>query len=112
MERRDAFRSAGLDPDDKKLSYFVKGYEGELTKAAIVEEATSAGLMAAPDPAAAEHPAAGTLDKIGEVASTTTPTGNNEAALRASLEKAYDDGGTEALMDELEKLGVQVSTRQ
>ena len=30
-QRRDTFRSAGLDPDDARVSYFVKGYEGDLT---------------------------------------------------------------------------------
>ena len=44
-ERRDAFRSAGLDPDDAKVSYFVKGYEGELTPEAIAAEATAAGFL-------------------------------------------------------------------
>ena len=44
-ERRDAFRSAGLDPDDSKVSYFVKGYEGELTPEAIAAEATAAGFL-------------------------------------------------------------------
>jgi len=44
-ERRDAFRSAGLDPDDSKVSYFVKGYEGELTPDAIAAEATAAGFL-------------------------------------------------------------------
>ena len=44
-ERRDAFRSAGLDPDDTKVSYFVKGYEGELTPEAIAAEATTAGFL-------------------------------------------------------------------
>ena len=44
-ERRDAFRSAGLNPDDAKVSYFVKGYEGELTPDAIAAEATAAGFL-------------------------------------------------------------------
>jgi len=44
-ERRDAFRSAGLDPDDAKVSYFVKGYEGELSAEAIAAEATAAGFL-------------------------------------------------------------------
>ena len=27
-QRRDTFRSAGLDPDDARVKYFVKGYDG------------------------------------------------------------------------------------
>ena len=26
IQRRDTFRSAGLDPDDARVKYFVKGY--------------------------------------------------------------------------------------
>ena len=44
-KRRDAFRSAGLDPDDARVSYFVKGYEGELNPQAIAAEATAAGFL-------------------------------------------------------------------
>jgi len=44
-KRRDAFRSAGLDPDDAKVSYFVKGYEGELDAQSIAAEATAAGFL-------------------------------------------------------------------
>ena len=44
-KRRDAFRSAGLDPDDAKVSYFVKGYEGELDPQSIAAEATAAGFL-------------------------------------------------------------------
>lgn len=44
-ERRDVFRSAGLDPDDKRIGYFVKAYEGELDVEAIRQEATAAGFV-------------------------------------------------------------------
>lgn len=48
MERNEAFRSAGLDPADKRASYFVKGYEGDLTPEAIKAAATEAGFIADP----------------------------------------------------------------
>tara|TARA_B100001996_G_scaffold357946_1_gene322180 strand:- start:889 stop:1365 length:477 start_codon:yes stop_codon:yes gene_type:complete len=44
-ERRDVFRSAGLDPEDKRVGYFVKAYEGELDVEAIRQEASAAGFM-------------------------------------------------------------------
>jgi len=44
-ERRDTFRSAGLDLDDARIKYFVKGYEGELDAEAIRQEATAAGFL-------------------------------------------------------------------
>ena len=45
IQRRDTFRSAGLDPDDARVKYFVKGYEGELDAEAIRQEATAAGFL-------------------------------------------------------------------
>ena len=44
-QRRDTFRSAGLDPDDARVKYFVKGYDGELDPAVIRAEAEAAGFI-------------------------------------------------------------------
>ena len=51
IQRRDTFRSAGLDLDDARTKYFVKGYEGELDVEAIRQEATAAGFLGAADTA-------------------------------------------------------------
>jgi len=52
IQRRDTFRSAGLDPDDPRVRYFVKGYEGELDADAIRQEAEAAGFLGADAPIA------------------------------------------------------------
>ena len=44
-QRRDTFRSAGLDLQDPRVKYFVKGYDGELDAEAIRQEAMSAGFL-------------------------------------------------------------------
>jgi|TARA_B110000014_G_C20123536_1_gene596766 hypothetical protein len=44
-ERRDTFRSAGLDPDDSRVKYFVKGYDGDMDPSVIREEAMAAGFL-------------------------------------------------------------------
>ena len=51
IQRRDTFRSAGLDLDDARTKYFVKVYEGELDVEAIRQEATEAGFLGAADAA-------------------------------------------------------------
>ena len=58
IQRRDTFRSAGLDPDDSRVKYFVKGYEGELDVEAIRQEASAAGFLGAdaPPPASTAIP--------------------------------------------------------
>jgi hypothetical protein len=50
IQRRDTFRSAGLDPDDARVKYFVKGYEGELDAEAIRQEAMAAGFLGEDSP--------------------------------------------------------------
>ena len=49
-QRRDTFRSAGLDPDDARVKYFVKGYDGELDAEAIRQAAMAAGFIGEDSP--------------------------------------------------------------
>ena len=44
-ERRDVFRSAGLDLEDRQVSYFVKAYDGEMDAVVIRAEAEAAGFV-------------------------------------------------------------------
>ena len=52
-ERQDTFRSAGIDLNDPRAKYFVKGYEGELDAEAIRIEAEAAGSGAEASPPSA-----------------------------------------------------------
>ena len=51
--RRLAFADAGINTSDPKLSYFVRGYDGDLTPEAIRTAAAEAGFI---DPPAPEVP--------------------------------------------------------
>jgi hypothetical protein len=73
MERTEAFRSAGLDPNDPRAKYFVKGYEGELTPDAIKAAATEAGLAGEADQAAPDLTAHERLAAASEGAGTPAP---------------------------------------
>ena len=55
-ERRDVFRSAGLDPEDRQVSYFVKAYDGEMDAEVIRAEAEAAGFVGPDAPAASPSP--------------------------------------------------------
>lgn len=50
-ERELAFAKAGLDLNDPKMSYFVKGYDGDPTPEAIRHAAETAGFLSQPEPA-------------------------------------------------------------
>ena len=55
-ERRDVFRSAGLDLEDRQVSYFVKAYDGEMDAEAIRAEAEAAGFVGPDAPASSSSP--------------------------------------------------------
>lgn len=58
LQRETAFRRAGIDPDDAKLRYFVKGYDGETEAEAIRTAAIEAGFLQPPTGASADELAA------------------------------------------------------
>lgn len=72
-ERELAFAKAGLPLDDPKMTYFVKGYDGDLSPDAIKAAAESAGFLTAPAPEVpadelAQHQQAANLAGTGEPA--------------------------------------------
>jgi hypothetical protein len=113
LKRREAMREAGLDPADKITSLFVKTYDGDLSTDAIKDAAAEYGLVKTEQsetPAEeAPNPAQQSMDAIGKAAGSpvTAPVDS-----RAELERAYKEGGVDGLLDQVEKLGVPVTTRQ
>jgi len=45
FERTEAFRSAGINPNDTRQAYFVKGYDGETDPESIRAAAVEAGFL-------------------------------------------------------------------
>jgi hypothetical protein len=45
LKRELAFAKAGLPMNDPKMNYFIKGYDGEMSAAAIREAALEAGFL-------------------------------------------------------------------
>jgi len=45
FKKNEAFREAGINPNDPRQSYFVKGYEGEVSTEAIRNAALEAGFI-------------------------------------------------------------------
>ena len=45
FERTEAFRSAGINPNDTRQAYFVKGYDGEVDPESIRVAAVEAGFL-------------------------------------------------------------------
>ena len=45
LKRTEAFRSAGINPNDPRQAYFVKGYDGEIDPEPIRAAAVEAGFL-------------------------------------------------------------------
>lgn len=104
LERREVFREAGINPSEKMASYFVKGYEGDLTVEAIQAEAAAAGITGR-DSTSTEEPFQGDLEGEQRIARAADDAGpvtdldlnqrirmtTNEEELRQVIEAA---GGT------------------
>lgn len=114
-KRELAFIKAGINPDDPKMKYFVKGYEGEMTAEAVREAATEAGFIMvaqeqAPDP---QLMAAGAAqDRVISAAAGSSMEDATEMAALARMEAAMDEGGVEAMMDVARQYGIPIATEQ
>lgn len=104
-----AFLKAGIDPDDPKTKYFVKGYEGEVTTEAIKAEAVAAGFLTIEEPPVDTEPI-DAQSRISNAASGIAETPMETAV--AELDKAYANGGTDGMIAHLQGLGVPVNISQ
>jgi hypothetical protein len=107
-KREVAFLRAGIDPDDKRMAYFVKGYDGELDATAIRAAAVDAGFIQqeqAPDPA--QQAAAQSQQRVAAASEGVIPQYDSQGGV-AALEQAYAEGGVPAMLDVAKQYGVPV----
>lgn len=110
LKRELAFIKAGVPMEDPKMGYFVKGYEGELDPAAIRQAAVEAGFMAAPSQAPdprivqAQQGQAAVMQASAGAEAAYDP----QSALY-QLEQAYNEGGTEQMLDVVQQYGFRTS---
>lgn len=103
LKRQLAFTSAGIKPDDPKMSYFVKGYDGELTADAITKAATEAGFLAPPVEQTDTEQELAAHDRVS-AASAGTASRGKDADKVAKLRQAAS-GGRDALIAQLQADG-------
>lgn len=108
LKRENAFIKAGVNMDDPKMGYFVKGYDGELTSEAIKEAAISAGFMAAPA-AAAPDPAVQQA-QAGQAAVVAASAGTQPEfdtdAVAYGMQQALAEGGMDGLAAYAQQYGI------
>ena len=112
-QRELAFAKAGLPlATDKRLGYFVKGYDGELTPDAIRAAAEEAGFLQSQSDAS---PGQTTIEEqvereaVQSIYSASQGAGAPGPGDDGGVEKAYQDGGTAGLMAFLGQQGLPIS---
>jgi hypothetical protein len=113
LEKENAFLRAGIAPDDPRMGYFVRGYDGEMNADAIKEAARTAGFLPDEVDAAvsdlnktaldAAAVAANTRISAAAVGANTDPT-DGQGQLRA----AFLEGGQPAMLAKARELGIPV----
>lgn len=112
--RRLAFAEAGLPLGDKRISYFIKGYEGDLDTDSILAAAEEAGFL---DSAPRKQlPGQTTVDQQVEqrtlqaIYSASQGAGTPQPGdMEAAMERAMQEGGADGLLQYLQSQGVAIS---
>lgn len=111
LKREVAFAKAGLALNDPKMTYFVKGYEGELEPDAIREAALSAGFLTVEQPQESANQeqvqgAAAAQQRVMAASAGAVVEDTSEAAALARMEAAMQEGGIEAMLDVARQYGI------
>jgi len=107
MKRQMAFMQAGVPSDDPRMTYFIKGYDGDLDPEKIREAAVEAGFMAAPqqvvDPAVQQA-------QMGQqrvlAASNGSEVESDLAGVRYGMEQAIAEGDLDGLSAYTQQFGI------
>lgn len=113
LKRELAFTKAGINPDDPKMKYFVKGYDGEMSSDAVRQAALEAGFIASQQgPNAALQQAAASQERVIQASAGAVMEDASEEAAYARLEAAMEEGGVDAMMDVARQYGIPIATEQ
>lgn len=110
-KRELAFAKAGIDPDDSRMKYFVRGYDGELTGAAVRQAALEAGFLASQQQEDPQVQAASAAqDRVMTAAAGAVIEDASEAAALSRMEQAMEEGGVEAMMSVARQYGIPIGS--
>ena len=116
LRRELAFAKAGIPMNDPKMSYFVKGYEGDLEADAIREAAEEAGFLQQvtqqqEQPQSVQQaPEAAATQRVMRASVGAATEDISEDAAIARMEEAMQEGGIEALLEVAQQYGIPIST--
>lgn len=111
-KRELAFIKAGINPDDPKMRYFVKGYEGDLTAEAVRAAALEAGFLASQDRSEQAQAVQSAQERVMTAAAGAVIEDSSEAAALARMEQAMEEGGVDAMFEVARQYGIPIATEQ
>lgn len=109
-KRQLAFVKAGINPDDPRMKYFVKGYDGEMTAQAVRQAAMEAGFLQAAADASVPREVAQAQDRVVNAAIGGAYENDGESAALARMEQAMQEGGIDAMLDVARQFGIPIGT--
>ena len=114
MRRELAFTKAGINPDDPKMKYFVRGYDGEMTADAVRQAALEAGFLAsqASQDDQVQQRAAASQNRVMNAAAGAIMEDSSEEAAYARMAAAMEEGGVDAMLDVTRQYGIPIATEQ
>lgn len=114
VRRELAFTRAGINPDDPKMRYFVKGYDGEMTADAVRQAAMESGFLASqqqgPDPMIQAVSSA--QQRVMTASAGAVIEDSTEEAAMYRMQQAMEEGGMEAMLDVARQYGLPTTSEQ
>ncbi len=104
-KRELAFVKAGIDPDDPKAGYFVRGYQGDVEPSAIKAAAIEAGFLQAQVDAGQQQAQAGQSAVNAIQGGGTNQRGTQQDSFQELIQAA--EHGTAGLAAVAAKYGIQ-----
>lgn len=115
-ERELAFLKAGVDPAKPAATWFIKGYDGDLSTDAIKKAAGDAGLLAGAQASGgtvdASHQAAAIAQGAIDAATAGAFGGVSPVNHLENMQRALERGGIEAMADYMRTAGLPVADEQ
>ena len=114
MRRELAFTKAGINPEDPKMRYFIKGYDGEMTAEAVRHAAMESGFLASqqqgPDPVIEAVSSA--QQRVMTASAGAVIEDSTEDAAIYRMQQAMEEGGIDAMMDVARQYGLPTHVEQ
>lgn len=108
--RQLAFAKAGIDPEDPKMKYFVRGYDGEMSAGAVRQAAIEAGFIQSQSDNGAAKAVQSAQERVMTASAGAVIEDASEDAAISRMQSALEEGGMEAMLDVARQYGIPIGT--